>query len=158
ERARDAKPLKDFIAAFPISEQSKRQLLALYEGHHDPLAGKSAAEKKKILKTTSYRDYLTKVCGVSEEVANCFQGRPLGYFGLGAEAVAAADAQELGYPGFKGLRLGRDKPEWNEPYIYHFPDGNATLARLLVNRLLAQNEPPIRMDESVFGSAPYHRL
>jgi spermidine dehydrogenase len=136
ERERGAKPLKDFIAAFPISEQSKQQLLALYEGKRDPLAGKSAAEKKKILKATSYRDYLTKICGVSEEVANCFQGRPLGYFGLGADAVAAADAQELGYPGFNSLKLARDKPEWNEPYIYHFPDGNATLARRLVGNLL----------------------
>jgi spermidine dehydrogenase len=132
---RHAKPLKDFIGAFPVSDHSKQQLIALYEGKSDPLAGKTVEEKKKILKSTSYRDYLTKICGCSEEVANCFQGRPLGYYGLGADSVAAADAQELGYPGFKGLKLGRDKPEWNEPYIYHFPDGNASLARLLVRAL-----------------------
>jgi spermidine dehydrogenase len=136
ERERNAKPLKDFIAAFPVSDQSKQQLIALYEGKADPLAGKSAAEKKNILKSTSYRDYLTKICGCSEEVANCFQGRPLGYYGLGADSVAAADAQELGYPGFKGLKLASTNPEWNEPYIYHFPDGNASLARLLVRKLL----------------------
>ena len=34
------------------------------------------------MKRTSYRDYLVRVCGCSEEVANCFQGRTLGFFGL----------------------------------------------------------------------------
>jgi spermidine dehydrogenase len=29
-----------------------------------------------------------------------------------------------------------DNPERSEPYIYHFPDGNASLARLLVRSLL----------------------
>src|SRR5262249_21298237 len=136
ERARQAKPLRDFIAAFPVSEQSKAQLIALYEGKIDPLAGKSVEDKKKILKSTSYRAYLTKICGCSEEVANCFQGRPLGYYGLGADSVAAADARDLGYRAFKGLGLTRDKPAWDEPYIYHFPDGNASLARLLVRKLI----------------------
>ena len=62
-------------------------------------------EKRDILKRTSYRDYLTKICGCSEEVANCFQGRPLGFFGLGSDAVPAAEARDLGYPGFAGLKL-----------------------------------------------------
>jgi spermidine dehydrogenase len=158
EHERNAKPLKEFIAAFPISDQSKQQLLALYEGSRDPLAGKSVEEKKKILKSASYRDYLTKICGASEEVANCFQGRPLGYFGLGADAVAAADAQELGYPGFKGLKLARNKPEWNEPYIYHFPDGNASLARLLVRGLIPKVAPGRTMEDIVNARFDYDRL
>ena len=69
----------EFIAAFPVSDASKAQLLALYDGARDPLAGKSVDEKRAILKRTSYRDYLTKICGCSEEVANCFQGRTLGF-------------------------------------------------------------------------------
>ena len=44
-------------------------------------------EKRNLLKSTSYRDYLIKICGCSEEAANCFQGRPLGFFGLGCDAV-----------------------------------------------------------------------
>ena len=79
-------------------------------------------------KATSYRDYLIKLCGCSEEAANCFQGRPLGFFGLGSDAVPAADARDLGYPGFAGLKLpGGANAAWSEPYIYHFPDGNAAL-------------------------------
>src|SRR6266849_2331727 len=71
----NAKPLPELVAGFPISDASKAQLIALYDGTRDPLAGKTVEHKLKVLKTTSYRDYLTKVCGCSEEVANCFQGR-----------------------------------------------------------------------------------
>ena len=53
--------------------------------------GKRTPEKLALLNRTSYRDYLTKVCGCSEEVANCFQGRTLGFFGLGCDAVPAAE-------------------------------------------------------------------
>src|SRR6516162_3833533 len=145
-RLANAKPLGEFVAAFPISSASKAQLLALYDGTHDPLAGKTAAEKLEILKRTSYRDYLTGPCGCSEEVANCFQGRTLGFFGLGCDAVPAADARELGYPGFDGLRLPTQAPP-REPYIYHFPDGNASLARLLVRSLVPDVAPGRTMDD-----------
>jgi spermidine dehydrogenase len=129
--------LADFIAAMPIAEASKQQLRSLYDQTRDPLPGKSAEEKIEILKRTSYRDYLIKFCGCSDEVANCFQGRPLGFFGLGCDAVAAFDLRSFGYPGFAGLKLpADDHPEWSEPYIYHFPDGNASLARLLVRALV----------------------
>src|SRR5262249_60261598 len=74
---RNGKPIPEFIAQFPVSDPSRLQLLTLYAGKTDPLAGKSEEEKLAILKKTSYRDYLVKICGCSEEVANCFQGRTL---------------------------------------------------------------------------------
>ncbi|HEX3503162.1 MAG TPA: NAD(P)-binding protein [Xanthobacteraceae bacterium] len=151
--------LEDFVAAMPISDASKAQLLALYDAKHDPLAGKSAGEKLKTLKTTSYRDYLIEICGCSDEVANCFQGRPLGFFGLGIDAVPAADLREFGYPGFAGLGLSNNEPaEWREPYIYHFPDGNASLARLLVRSLIPGIASGTTMDDIVLASFDYDRL
>jgi spermidine dehydrogenase len=155
--------LESFIAAMPISEPSKAQLRALYDAKHDPLPGKSADEKLKILKSTSYRDYLIKIHGCSADVTNCFQGRPLGFFGLGIDAVAAADLREFGYPGFAALGLSADEPaEWQEPYIYHFPDGNASLARLLVRNLIpgiasgkSSGKP---MDDIVLAGFDYDQL
>ncbi len=148
-----------FVAAMPIADSSKRQLFSLYDPARDPLAGKSAEEKLKILKTTSYRDYLIKLCGCNEEVANCFQGRPLGFFGLGCDAVPAFELRSFGYPGFVGLRLASDDhPEWSEPYIYHFPDGNASLARLLVRALIPAVAVGRTMDDVVLASIDYDRL
>ena len=152
-----AKPPSEFVAAFPISSASKAQLLALYDGARDPLAGKTADEKREILKRTSYRDYLTKLCGCSEEVANCFQGRTLGFFGLGCDAVPAAEARELGYPGFDGLGLPT-RVAAREPYIYHFPDGNASLARLLVRSLLPDVARGHTMDDVVLAAFDYGKL
>ena len=134
-------------------------MLSLYHSERDPLAGKSAGEKHKILKTTSYRDYLVKICGCSEEAANCFQGRPLDFFGLGGDAVPAAALRSFGYPGFAGLGLAAEThPELSEPYIYHFPDGNAALARLLVRTLIPGVADGHTMDDIVLAHFDYDQL
>jgi spermidine dehydrogenase len=158
-RERYAKPVAELVKGFPISEASQAQIVALYDAKRDPLAGKSIEEKRRILKTTSYRDYLTKICGLSEEAANCFQGRTLGFFGLGCESVPAEDVRELRYPGFAGLKLpGGASPEWKEPYIYHFPDGNASLARLLVRALVPGVAPGQTMSDVVRAPFDYQQL
>ncbi len=149
----------DMISAFPLSPAGKAQLLALYTSMRDPLAGKSVKEKQQILKTTSYRDYLIKICGCGEEVADCFQGRTHAYFALGCDAVPAADVLDSGYPGFQGLRLPEPSdPRENEPYIYHFPDGNASLARLLVRALIPGVAHGHTMDDIVLAPFDSSRL
>jgi spermidine dehydrogenase len=156
---RIAKPLPDFVAQFPVSDASKAQLIGLYRQSKDPLAGKSRAEKVEILKRTSYRDYLVKICGCSEEVADAFQGRTLDFFAVGCDAVSAADARDAGYPGFAALGLPTvDNPERSEPYIYHFPDGNASLARLLVRALIPAVAPGTTMDDIVLAPFDYAAL
>jgi spermidine dehydrogenase len=155
----DAQALDRSLARLPISPASQAQVAALLANARDVLAGKSAAEKLATLRATSYRDYLTKICECSEEVANCFQGRTLGLFGLGCDAVAAADARDLGYPGFGGLGLPGELPaQWREPYIYHFPDGNASLARLLVRALVPGVARGETMDDVVLARFDYDML
>jgi spermidine dehydrogenase len=158
-RAANDRALGEFVSAIPISDASKAQLLALYDPARDPLAGSTTRQKLDILKRTSYRDYLTKFCDCSEEVANCFQGRTLGFFGLGCDAVPAADAREFGYPGFQGLGLKEQgAARGGEPYIYHFPDGNASLARLLVRSLVPGIAPGRTMDDVVQATFDYDKL
>jgi spermidine dehydrogenase len=125
----NAKPVAEFVAGFPISEASKAQLLALYDVSRDP------------------------------EAANCFQGRTLEFYGLGCDSVPAADVREMGYPGFAGLKLsGGTAPEWKEPYIYHFPDGNASLARLLVRSLAPAVAPGHSMEDVILAPFDYRKL
>ncbi len=158
-RLSNERPLPEFIAAMPIASASKAQLLALYDAGRDPLAGRSEADKLDVLKRTSYRDYLIKICGCSEEVANCFQGRTHGFFGLGCDAVPAADLIDMNYPGFSGLKLSRAaNAAWSEPYIYHFPDGNASLARLLVRSLIPAVAPGSGMGDVVLAPFDYGQL
>src|SRR6185503_5017504 len=106
-----------------------------------------------------YRDFLIKIWGCNEEVANCFQGRTLGFFGLGCDAVPAADVRGQGYPGFDGLNLpAAASGGGGEPYIYHFPDGNASLARLLVRGLVPGIAPGNTMEDVVLARFDYARL
>jgi spermidine dehydrogenase len=60
------------------------------------------------------------------------------------------------YPGFDGL--GFPKPEKEEPYIFHFPDGNASIARLLVRSLIPGAVPGTTMEDVVTARADYSRL
>jgi spermidine dehydrogenase len=154
----NAKPIAEFVAGMPIAAASKVQLAALYDASRDPLAGRSLEEKQSVLKSTSYRDYLTRVCGCSEEVADCFQGRTLGYYGLGCDALPAAEAHAAGYPGFGGLGLPVGGGGRGEPYIYHFPDGNASIARLLVRALIPGIAGGRTMEDVVLARFDYGRL
>jgi spermidine dehydrogenase len=155
----NAKSVRDFVADFPISEKGKAELIGLYEQKDDPLAGKTAEQKIKTLKTTSYRDYLIRTCGVGAEVANCFRGRTLDFFALGCDAVSAWAAMQTGYPGFGGLGLTPPKSAaLAEPYIYHFPDGNASLARLMVRALVPGVAPGNSMDDVVLAKFDYGKL
>lgn len=155
----NAKPLADFVAGFPLSDADKAKLLALHDSKTDPLAGRSETEKAALLEKTSYRDYLIRICGCSERVADCFHGRSLDFAGLAADLIPAALAREMGLPGFAGLGLPEEaSPEREEPYIYHFPDGNASLARLLVRALVPGAAPGNSMDDIVLARFNYGRL
>ena len=48
--------------------------------------------------------------------------------------------------------------ERREPYIYHFPDGNASLARLLVRALVPHVAPGHTMDDIVLAPFDYDAL
>src|SRR5499426_910060 len=109
--------------------------------------------------SVSYRDYLTEICKCNKEVADCFQGRTLGFFALGIDAVPASDARIAGFPGFTGLALpAAFSPERAEPYIYHFPDGNASLARLLVRALIPSVALGNTTDDIVLAPFDYRKL
>jgi spermidine dehydrogenase len=155
----NAKPIAEFVAGFPLSAADRALVLALYDAARDPLAGKSNDEKLAILEKTSHRDYLTKICGLSEQAANCFHGRSLDFMALASDMVPAASAREMGLPGFDGLGLPQEaSPERDEPYIHHFPDGNASLARLLVRALVPSVAPGSSMDDIVLAPFRYDRL
>src|SRR5262245_19480642 len=156
----NTKPIRDFVAGFPISSKAKGELISLYEQRQDPLLGRTQAEKINILKKISYRDYLMKHCDCSIEVANCFQGRTLDFFALGCDSVPAFDLMEVGYPGFAGLNLPARgaNAELDEPYIYHFPDGNASIARLLVRALVPGAAAGTSMDDVVLAKFDYKIL
>ena len=157
----NARSAEAFIADFPLTTEQRAQLVALYTSTRDPRSGTSRDQKKALLEKTSYRDWLTRHWHLDERAADTLQGRPLDYFGVGIDSISALDAFDTGYPGFAGLDLAPDKKaamEMAEPYICHFPDGNASLARLLVRRLIAGVAPGRTMDDVVTAVFDYSKL
>ncbi|MBV8073479.1 MAG: NAD(P)-binding protein [Acidobacteriaceae bacterium] len=140
-----------FFEQAPMSDAAKQDLKRLYTTKKDYLPGLSSGEKKARLARMSYAKYLTDVAGCHIDVVKYFQARPYGWFGLGIDAVAAQDAWGLDYPGFEGLNLdpkpgpgqNRDaiRSEEAERYFFHFPDGNSSIARLLVRQLIPAAVP-----------------
>jgi spermidine dehydrogenase len=160
-------PWRTFLGASPLSDVAQRDLLKLVTGNADHMPGLSVEEKKARLARMSYADFLTTVAGCHKDVLPFLQSSAKGLFGLGIDAVPAQDAWGLGLPGFQGMDLTPTAgpgtnldavPYDHEPYFFHFPDGNATLARLLVRQLVPPAIPGRTVDDLVTARADYARL
>jgi spermidine dehydrogenase len=140
----------EFVRSMPISARAKSDLLRLFDPNQpDYLPGLSSAQKKDHLARISYKDYLLNVAKVDPQTYWFFSGMGSGVFCVGADALPALFAWQMSGPGFAGLKLepsadglladlpggqhGRQKEGRGS---VHFPDGNATLARLLVRKLI----------------------
>ena len=160
--------LPEFLHAAPLSEVVKRDVRRLFEDQWDPMPGLSSADKKAQLARMSYAHFLTHLWHLDPGVLPLFQTRTHGLFGVGIDAVPAQDAWGLGLPGFQGMHLDPGAgPGQNhdairhseaEDYFFHFPDGNASVARLLVRRLIPGAIPGSTMDDVVTARADYAQL
>jgi spermidine dehydrogenase len=156
-------PWPEFLAKAPLSNVAKLDIARVYTEKVDYLAGQTKEQKRATLAKISYADYLTKFCKVHAEALPFFQTFPHDLYGVGIDAVPALGCFESGddynsftYPGFDGLGIGEHKKE--EPYIFHFPDGNASIARLLVRSLIPEAMPGRTMEDVVTERADYSRL
>ena len=164
--ASDADRWTSFLAQAPLSEAARRDIRRLVRESTDYLPGLDDGAKKARLARMSYADFLVRGAGCHPDVLPFFQARPHSLYGLGIDAVSSLDAWGLGLPGFAGMKLtptaapgmGLDaRPGPRSPFL-HFPDGNATLARVLVGRLIPRAVPGRGVDEVVTGRVDYARL
>jgi spermidine dehydrogenase len=154
---RDLSP--DIIATLPLTPQGRADLQRLYSAT-DFLPGKSVDERLALLRRTSYLDYLKQTVAVGDEATTLLKNIPNGFWGLNYDALSALEGYRLGQPGFTGLpfsAVDNPYPE-DEPYIFHFPDGNASVARALVRRLIPAVAPGDTMTDLVTARFDYARL
>jgi len=159
---------KEFLGKTPLSDQARADIARLQEEHVDYLPALSDEEKKDKLSRISYRDFLLNVVKVHPDVIPFYQTRTHGLYGVGIDAVGALELWPNS-PGFQGMNLkpapyrrlsftalGEHIPK--PPYEYHFPDGNATIARLLVRSLIPSAMPGRTAEDSVLANVDYSRL
>jgi spermidine dehydrogenase len=159
----NSKPWPEFLAQAPLSDVARRDIARAYIEKADYLPGLSQEEKLAKLGKISYADYLVKLCKLTPEALPFFQTFTHDLFCVGIDAVSARACYEAGddyqsftYAGFDGLGLAEREKE--EPYIFHFPDGNASVARLLVRALIPEAVPGDTMEDVISARANYSKL
>src|SRR5579883_16237 len=159
---------KEFLARTPLSEQVQGDIARLEQESVDYMPGLSSAEKKDRLSRMSYKDFLLNVAKVDPGVIPFYQTRTQGEWGVGIDAEPALDCWAMRLPGFQGLNLERGSaPRMSftaagyangGSYYFHFPDGNASIARLLVRKLIPQAVPGSTVEDIVTSVVDYSRL
>lgn len=164
----------EFLAQTPLSDQARKDLLRLFDPDQpDYLPGLTSAEKKLRLARISYDDFLVNYAKADKQVLWFFQAFPTGVFAVGTDATPALFCWQMNMPGFAGMHLeptpkgvladlpggqhGRQDESDGGGEI-HFPDGNATLARLLVRSLLPDAVPGRTMDDVGMARVNYGLL
>jgi len=170
EEGEDAKiSWKDFLAKAPLDAATQADILRVQEGAVDVMPGMTSAQKKDKLSRISYLEYLRDYMKCGPKGLAFYQTITHDEWGTGIDAEPALDCWGFGLPGFKGLNLdptaiermgytaagyveNRDLP------TFHFPDGNATIARLLVRDLLPDAIPGRTPADIVTAKANYAAL
>lgn len=151
------KPWPQFFAEAPLTDAVRADLTRLHTETVDHLPGLSTEARAEALKRMSYQDFLLKHAKLLPESLPYFAGQ--GYRNNKRVDTVPAWEVALGKrsPGFAGMALpGQIQAEAQH---FHWPDGNASVARLLVSRLVpGVFAGPLDQDSVVMAPARYAAL
>jgi spermidine dehydrogenase len=135
----------DFSAAIRSLElpaADEAGLIALIGAQTDFLEGIPDEEREQFLHETAYATFLSERVGMSESGIKITEPWIKALFGVSAKSVSIYEALKAGAPGATSVTpAAPDNAETEEvdPDLYSyplFPDGNASVARLLVSHLI----------------------
>ena len=153
----------------PLASAVKADIARIYEAKRDYLPGLSSDAKKARLARMSYADFLVNVAGADPAVLPYFQAMTHDEWGVGIDAVGALEVWAFDFPGFQGMGLqpgaaphmgftAAGYAQTGGSAHFHFPDGNASIARLLVRLLVPSALPGHDAEDVVTARADYGRL
>lgn len=138
------------IRALPLQSSEQDKLIELLSGDRDYLEDLSLSEKYAYIESVSYARFLTERVGLSAKTIPMFYPFPKLMAGPAASRVTVSEALYLGCPGVQGMGwLGDLAVQLLEALMagyqtLYFPDGNASVARLLVHKLIPAVAPDTR--------------
>jgi spermidine dehydrogenase len=160
---------KEFLAQAPLSASARDTIVQIQEAKIDYLPGLGSAEKKDHLSRMSYEAFLRDLVHAEPAVLKFYHARTMGEWGVGTDAVSALDCWGFGLPGFQGMNLAKGSirrmgftpagyEDTGGSFRLHFPDGNATIARLLVRDLIPDAVPGTSAEDVVTARVNYAQL
>jgi spermidine dehydrogenase len=155
------RPWPEFAADAPLSEKARADLVRAFTEERDYLPGMSVEDKRRLLARTSYLDYLRDYVKVDDQILEIYRRWGMSFWCVGMDEVPALSVPSYddggGMPGLK-YTMPRVGHRGDEPYIFHFPDGNASVARLLVRALVPEAVPGSTMEDVVTAKLDYSKL
>jgi spermidine dehydrogenase len=146
------KTLAKHVDAFPIPAGARAKLKAFLLAGGDVLAGMPPEERHAYLTRTSYPDFLRRHFGLPDEALQVLSNTPAGFWGVPAESLSVAECLQTGSPGAHALGGAHDEDtEERDSPTAMFPDGNSSIARLLVRSLIPEFTPGMTAAADPFG-------
>ena len=151
-----AKLTTEDIDKIPISDAGRDSLKRFYDSAPS-LEAWTEAEAEDLLSSISYPDFLRQYGGLTEDAVQLFDKEEHGSWGLEMRAISAAEAMWEGYPG--AHLFGEDWSEDSFGYpVAMWPDGNASLVRLMVAKLVPQSAPNATAENVAMTQFDYSAL
>ena len=148
----DAATLEASVARIPISEAGRRSLRRFVKAPPSRLAALSPDAQRDYLHGTRYADFLREEGGLTADAIQIFSGAMYGIWGVRSDDLSVAEAFESALPG--AHLFGRETGEFSDrdhgPAAM-FPDGNASIARLLVRSLIPAAFPGLTANSDPFA-------
>jgi spermidine dehydrogenase len=153
-----SRPWEEFAAEAPLTDAARRDFVRLQTSQRDYLPNLPPAEKSELLHRTSYEVFLRDMARVDPQVIEIYRRWGMSFWCVGIDEIPASSV--LSYDGMPGLEhtLPREGNRGDDPYIFHFPDGNATVARLLVRALIPEALPGNTQEDSIRARLDYGKL
>lgn len=150
----------DLIDNFPLSDSGKAALKEFYSSGRNVLRGMSECEIEQVLRQTSYVDFLSRFAGLPDEVVELFIKSTDGYWGVQPHSLSTAEAMNAWLPGshLLGNAASRVAGIQESEKVAMFPDGNASIARLLVQSLIPDIAPDTNAENVAVARFDYDQL
>ncbi len=146
------------VRELPLPESEQDLLIQLIGGDRDYLEDLSLSEKSTYIESVSYAEFLTERVGLSKDTISIFYPFAQLMAGPAASRISVLEAFYLGNPGLRGMGwLGDLGATLLQNLVagyesLYFPDGNASVARLLVHKLIPAVAPGTQGFEDIATS------
>ncbi len=153
------KSWEDFAAEAPLSDKAREDFIRVQTAEVDYMEGTPTEEKFRTLRKTGYSSFLRDYVKVDEQVINIYQNWGMSFWAVDMEEVPTTAVQyyDGGIPGVDHT-LPRRPGRGDDPYIFHFPDGNASIARLMVRKMVPGSFSGSTMEDIVTAKSDYSKL